>query len=144
MPLIVSIARRVQGLESMLHFAVIEGSVFGGYKCLGCGTHVWDRVSPVELADGGEIDPDETGDCSPLCRICSYSTSKRIGSAWPSGLKVDDVSAVWKMVNAEQARDVERELERDRATALEETQRANAALKQARADQGVDCAAEVA
>lgn len=116
--LIASIARRVQGLESLAHFGIIDGNLDGGSCCVGCSTHLWDRVTPVELSDGGEVDEDATGDCSPLCRICSFLLPVRIMAAWPSGLTVRDISAIWRAVDAEQARVLECELERDRATAL--------------------------
>lgn len=138
--LIASIVRRVQGLESLAHFAIIDG----GACCVGCSTHLWDRVSPVELSDGGEVDQDATGDCSPLCRECSFRIPARIKAAWPSGLTSADISAIWVAVNAEQAMDLERELERDRATALDDLQRAAAAVEQASVNQGVDCQGKVA
>lgn len=106
LPLIVSLPRRIKGLETLSHFVIIDGNIDGGYKCLGpdCGTYLWDRLSPVELADGGEIDQDETGDCSPLCRPCSFRTSARIaaGSGW-SGLETSDISALWRLVTARRA-----------------------------------------
>ena len=125
--LIVSISRRVQGLETLAHFAIIEGSLSGGTVCVGCGTHIWDRVSPVELSDGGALDPDSTWDCSPLCRVCSYRSASRIvgGPGW-SGLGSGDVAAVWDAVRDEQARELENELSRERATALDELQAAQA------------------
>jgi len=143
--LIASIARRVQGLESLAHFAIIDGNLDGGACCVGCSTHLWDRVTPVELSDGGEIDQDETGDCSPLCRPCSFRTSARIaaGSGW-SGLETSDISALWRLVTAEQARDLERELERDRAAGLDEVQRAHAALQLAGSHQGINDSRKVA
>jgi len=136
--LIASIARRVQGLESLAHFAIIDGNLDGGACCVGCSTHLWDRVTPVELSDGGEVDQDATGDCSPLCRPCSRHLPSRIKASWPSGLTVADISAIWVAVAAEQARELECELERDRATALDDLQRASAAVEQARVHQGVD------
>ena len=114
--LIVSISRRDNGREA--HFAIIEGALSGGAVCVGCGTHRWDRVSPVELADGGALDADSTWDCSPLCRVCSYRSASRIvgGPGW-SGLGSGDVAAVWDAVRDEQARELENELARERATA---------------------------
>lgn len=143
--LIVSLPRRVQGLETLAHFAILAGNAIGGNACLGpnCGTYVWDRLTPVELADGGEIDQDETGDCSPLCRVCSHKVVGRIAAGWPS-LTSSEISSLWKLVNAEQARDLERELAGYRASALEETQAANAALELAASDQGFNDARKVA
>lgn len=142
--LIASITRRVQGLETLAHFAIIDGNLDGGTCCVGCETHLWDRVTPVELADGGEVDEDATGDCSPLCRPCSRHLPSRIKASWPSGLTSADISAIWVAVNAEQARELDRELERDRAAALDDLQRATAAVQQASVNQGVDCVGKVA
>lgn len=146
LPLIVSLPRRVQGLETLAHFVILEGNTIGGNRCLGpnCGTYLWDRLSPVELADGGEIDQDATGDCSPLCRICSFRLSARIVAGWPSEMTTSEVSSLWKLANAEQARDLERELARDRASALDDLQAANAALEQARPNQGINDSRKVA
>lgn len=129
-----SITRRVQGLETLAHFGILDGNLDGGTCCVGCSTHLWDRVTPVELSDGGEVDQDATGDCSPLCRECSFLVPARIKAAWPSGLTVAEVSAIWVAVNAEQARELECQLERDRATALDELQRASAAVEQSQID----------
>lgn len=128
LPMIASITRRVQGEIALAHFLIIEGNLDGGYRCLGCGTHLWDRVSPVELADGGEIDVDASGDCSPLCRTCTPSHAKRMMAGWPS-LTSDEAAAVWVAVNTEQAAETDREIAAYRASALEETQAAHAALQ---------------
>ena len=146
MPLLIaSITRRFQGLETLAHFAILEGSIDGGYLCLGCGTHAWDRVTPVELADGGEVDQDATGDCSPLCRVCSFRRGARIvaGPGW-SGMETADVSAIWSAVRSEQGRDLDRELAGYRAAALEDVQAANAALEQARSNHRVNDSRKVA
>lgn len=142
-PLIATITRRVQGEVALSHFLVLEGNLDGGYRCLGCGTHIWDRVSPVELVDGGEIDHDASGDCSPLCRTCTPIHAKRMIAGWPS-LTSEEASAIWPAVNAEQAAETDRELERYRASALEETQAANAALQLAGSNQGVNGLGKVA
>ena len=142
--LIASITRRVQGLETLAHFAIIDGNLDGGACCVGCSTHLWDRVTPVELSDGGEVDQDATGDCSPLCRPCSRHLPSRIKASWPSGLTVADISAIWVAVNAEQARDLDCQLERDRAAALDDLQRASAAVQKSSVNQGVDCEGKVA
>lgn len=117
-PIIVSVTHRSQGLETLSHFLFIEGDIRGGTVCVGCSTHLWDRLTPVELADGGAIDPDSTRDCSPLCRICSYSRAHRIGATWPGGLTVDAISSLWSQVNAELARDLESELAEDKLRTL--------------------------
>lgn len=120
---------------------IVEGTLTGERRCSGCGTHLWDRLLPVELSDSGEVDQGEPG--APLCRICSFRTSMRIRGSWPS-LTTDDIASLWHQVNTEQAREVERELEGYRAAALEETQRAFAASKEAAVHDGGDCALEVA
>lgn len=140
LPLIVSILHRLQGLETLSHFVLVEGTLTAQRRCSGCGTHLWDRLLPVELSDSGEVDQEERRG-EPLCRVCSYRTAKRIGAAWPS-LSPDDIASLWRDVNAEQAREVERELQGYGAAALEETQRAFAASKEAAVHDGVDCALE--
>lgn len=132
-PIIVSVTHRT-GLDG-LHFLFIEGTIGSVNPCLWCGTHLWDRLTPVE--------PTDMGLPSPLCRICTYKLSARIGAAWPPALKVDDISSLWRQANDQLARELESDLAGYRATALEEVQAANAATKQPRADQGVNDAREV-
>lgn len=143
LPIIVSVVHRDQGRETLSHFALIEGSLIRERECSGCGTHLWDRLAPVELSDGGQVEKDEAWG-APLCRSCSPRTGLRIGASWPGGMTTVDIASLWRQVTAEQASECERELQGYRAAALEETQRAFAATKESPVDQGVDGALEVA
>lgn len=143
--LIVSIARRVHGLEAIAHFIYSPAS--SGSVCLGCGD--WekrDSIAPISLLDGGEVDPD--GDSGAyLCEPCSMrlpAMRQCVREEWPATMTALEVERVWAMVRAEQKREAANKTarERARATGLDDVQRALAATQKARSHQGVDCAAE--
>lgn len=142
--IIVTLPRRVFGLECLTHWLLLPGSQNGGICCIGCRSYIADRVSPVELTDDGEIDRDLT-EISPLCKFCSVGQRKRIKAGW---LTLTDSEAVelWVLVRREQVRDTSRELsrERDRATTLDDLQTALAALQEPRTDKDVDDSRKVA
>ena len=134
--LIVTLPRRVFGLECLSHWLVLNGSAAGGFRCVGCRTYIADRVSPVELSDSGEIDDDAT-ELAPLCRYCSVGAAARLKAGWLT-LTTAEAVELWAIVRREQARDSENEAERAVAISLDEVQRALAATQQARVNHGVD------
>lgn len=86
------------------NWLLLEASFNGGAVCLGCGTFAWDRLTPVEVSDGGEIDHVATPDCSPLCRVCSFKRGPRIIAAWPD-MTTAEISDIWRQVRDAQALD---------------------------------------
>ena len=85
------------GLEVWLNFALYENGDFHWRTCCGCGDGWWDRVAPVILHDGGEIDYDATGEPKALCRICSYKGAKRLVASWPA-MTADEVRRLWREI----------------------------------------------
>ena len=75
-----------------------------GAVCMGCGTYAWDRLTPVEVTDGGEVDHVASPDCSPLCRVCSFKGSARIIADWPK-VSTGELSDIWRQVREAQALD---------------------------------------
>ena len=85
-------------------FLVLPASFNGGAVCMGCGTYAWDRLTPVEVTDGGEVDHVASPDCSPLCRVCSFKGSARIIADWPK-VSTGELSDIWRQVREAQALD---------------------------------------
>lgn len=138
--LIVSISRRVRGLETLAHF--IFSPADSGMCCLGCGD-VWkEAIAPISLLDGGEVDPD--GDSGAyLCEPCSMRLPRLrecVREEWPPNMTAREIESVWSMVRTEQKREAANQAARERAvaTTLDEIQGACAALQKARVNQGIN------
>lgn len=139
--LIVSISRRVRGLETLAHFIFSPAS--SGFVCLGCGD--WERrdsIAPISLLDGREVDPDADSGAY-LCEPCSMRLPRLrecVREEWPPNMTALEIESVWAMVRAEQKRESANQAARERAvaTTLDEIQGACAALQKARVNQGIN------
>lgn len=129
-PLIVSVVRYVQGLETLSHFVYSRKS--SGMVCCGCGD--WERrdsIAPVSILDGGEIDPDADAGAY-LCEPCSMRLPYMrdcVREEWPPSMTALEVDRVWAAVRHEIKREGEAQAAREKAVAtnLDDIQRAVAA-----------------
>lgn len=87
------------------NWLLLEASFNGGAVCLGCHTFAWDRLAPVVLTEGGEIDHEASPSCTPLCRVCSFRSAVRnILAEWPKVTK-DELADIWRQAREAQALD---------------------------------------
>lgn len=145
---------RIDGVEAIAHWKLYSSDGVWHTLCAGgCGVWGVDTIAPVEVLDGGEVDP-SSDEGSSLCEPCStrrlpgIAAWRRVG--WPD-LSRQAVEALWVRVWTEKLVEIDAMVARARRARLagafpnlEAIKASLRAAQEAAGHQGVDRVGKVA